>query len=127
MKYLFGLRHSINHLKFAVTSFTTLLVLISYPAIGADKGKGFEIAALSDRSDRGFSDSRVKLEMLLRNAAGRENRRSLELTTLEIPDESVGDRRLIVFSFPRDIDGTALLSHAKILQPDDQWFYLPAL
>ena len=25
------------------------------------------------------------------------------------------------------LDGTALLSHAKILDPDDQWLYLPAL
>ncbi|MEL6266267.1 MAG: outer membrane lipoprotein-sorting protein, partial [Pseudomonadota bacterium] len=25
------------------------------------------------------------------------------------------------------IEGTALLSHAKILDPDDQWLYLPAL
>ena len=28
---------------------------------------------------------------------------------------------------PRDIEGTALLSHAKILDADDQWLYLPAL
>ena len=33
----------------------------------------------------------------------------------------------MVFSTPRDIEGTALLSHAKILDPDDQWLFLPAL
>jgi len=32
-----------------------------------------------------------------------------------------------VFDSPRDIEGTALLSHAKILEADDQWLYLPAL
>jgi len=32
-----------------------------------------------------------------------------------------------VFDAPRDIEGTALLSHTKILDPDDQWLYLPAL
>ena len=32
-----------------------------------------------------------------------------------------------MFDTPRDIEGTALLSHAKILDPDDQWLYLPAL
>ncbi|MEO0391890.1 MAG: outer membrane lipoprotein-sorting protein [Pseudomonadota bacterium] len=89
--------------------------------------KGFEIAAQSDRSDRGFGNSRVSVEMILRNAAGAESRRAMEITTLELPDEDIGDRSLITFSSPRDVDGTSLLSHARILDPDDQWLYLPAL
>ena len=89
--------------------------------------KGFEIAARNDRSDRGFSDSRVELNMLLRNAAGNETTRQLRIETLEIPDEEKGDRSLIIFKSPADIDGTALLSHAKILIPDDQWLFMPAL
>jgi len=89
--------------------------------------KGFEIAARSDRSDLGFGDSEVELRMVLRNAAGQESTRSLRITTLEKPDESVGDKSMVLFNTPRDIEGTALLSHAKILDPDDQWLYLPAL
>ena len=89
--------------------------------------RGFEIAARSDRSDRGFGDSAVELEMILRNAAGKESRRTLQITTLEVPDESVGDKSLVVFDNPNDIKGTALLSHANILDPDDQWLFLPAL
>ncbi len=89
--------------------------------------KGFEIAARSDRSDRGFSDSIVSLKMILRNAAGKEASRTLDIKTLEIPDENVGDKSLVIFDKPRDINGTALLSHAKIIDPDDQWLYLPAL
>jgi len=89
--------------------------------------KGFEIAARADRSDLGFGDSEVELRMILRNAAGQESTRSLRITTLEKPDESVGDKSLVLFDTPRDIEGTALLSHAKILDPDDQWLYLPAL
>ena len=89
--------------------------------------RGWAIAARSDRSDRGFADSVVDFQMILRNAAGKESTRTLSLRTLEMPDESVGDKSLIVFSSPADIDGTALLSHAKILEPDDQWLYLPAL
>lgn len=89
--------------------------------------KGFEISARSDRSDRGFGDSSVELQMILRNAAGQESNRSLQITTLEVPDESVGDKSLVVFDSPRDIEGTALLSHAKILEPDNQWLFLPAL
>ena len=89
--------------------------------------RGWAIAARSDRSDRGFTDSVVDLEMILRNKAGKQTTRTLTLKTLEVPDESLGDRSLIVFERPADIDGTALLSHAKILDPDDQWLYLPAL
>jgi len=89
--------------------------------------QGFEIAARSDRTDLGFGDSRVELQMILRNAAGQQSTRSLKIATLEKPDESVGDKSLVLFDTPRDIKGTALLSHAKILDPDDQWLYLPAL
>ena len=89
--------------------------------------RGWAIAARSDRSDRGFADSVVDVRMILRNAAGKESTRTLTLRTLEVPDENLGDRSLIVFRSPGDIDGTALLSHAKILEPDDQWLYLPAL
>jgi len=89
--------------------------------------QGFDIAARSDRTDVGFGDSRVELQMILRNAAGQQATRSLKIATLEKPDESVGDKSLVLFETPRDIEGTALLSHAKILDPDDQWLFLPAL
>jgi len=89
--------------------------------------KGFTIAARSDRSDRGFGDSIVELKMVLRNAANQETTRKLRIRTLEAPNEDVGDKSLVVFDTPRDIKGTGLLSHAKILLPDDQWLYLPAL
>ena len=88
---------------------------------------GFEIAARADRSDRGFDDSEVELEMVLRNAAGKESRRTLKIVTLEIVDETLGDKSMVIFDNPNDIKGTALLSHAKILDPDDQWLFLPAL
>ena len=89
--------------------------------------KGFDLAARSDRSDRGFSDSEVEMTMILRNSAGKQASRTVRFTTLEIPDESIGDKSLILFRTPKDIEGTALLSHAKMLDPDDQWLYLPAL
>jgi len=89
--------------------------------------RGFEVAARADRADRGFGDSEVELTMLLSNAAGRESSRTLAIQTLEVPDESLGDKSLVVFDSPSDIKGTALLSHARILEPDDQWLFLPAL
>lgn len=89
--------------------------------------KGFDIAARSDRSDRGFGDSTSTLTMILRTANGQEARRSMRQTVLEDPDEKVGDKSINVFDSPNDVAGTALLSHAKILNADDQWLYLPAL
>ncbi|MCI5048034.1 MAG: outer membrane lipoprotein-sorting protein [Aquisalinus sp.] len=89
--------------------------------------KGYDIAARSDRTDHGYGDSRVSFTMILRNAAGQETTREVNITTLEKVDESVGDKSLVIFETPADVRGTALLSHAKILEPDDQWLYLPAL
>ena len=89
--------------------------------------KGYDIAARSDRTDHGFGDSEVSFTMVLRNASGQEAKRDVKITTLEKADETVGDKSLVVFSTPKDVKGTALLSHAKILEPDDQWLYLPAI
>jgi len=89
--------------------------------------RGWRIAARSDRSDRGFGGSVVDLEMVLRNRAGKEARRRLTIRTLEVEDEDRGDSILVVFDSPPDIEGTGLLSHTKILDPDDQWLYLPSL
>ena len=90
-------------------------------------GRGFEIAARSDRTDIGFKSSNVDMKMVLHNSAGKSSTRSLSLKTLEKPNEEVGDKSLIIFETPADINGTALLSHAKILDADNQWLYLPAL
>lgn len=108
---------------------SAVCVLLPSTAIFAqtDEQKGFDISARSDRSDRNFGNSQVKINMVLRNAAGKESSRSLELKTLEMPDENVGDKSIIIFDSPADISGTAMLSHAKILDADDQWLYLPAL
>ncbi len=89
--------------------------------------KGYDISARADRTDNGFGDSRVNARMVLTNRAGQQTVREFSFQTLEKEDESVGDKSLVVFDSPRDVEGTALLSHAKILDPDDQWLYLPAL
>jgi outer membrane lipoprotein-sorting protein len=89
--------------------------------------RGYEIAMRSDNSDNGFGDSRVEATMVLRNAAGQETSRELSFHTLERADNTVGDKSIVVFNTPADVEGTALLSHARILEPDDQWLYLPAL
>ena len=121
----------IHNSKYAYKCISLLIAaILSTSVLYAEEDfvqKGFDIAARSDRSDRGFSDSIVELKMVLRNAAGKESSRKLEIKTFEIEDENVGDKSLVVFDSPRDIKGTALLSHAQIIDPDDQWLYLPAL
>ncbi len=106
-----------------------LFLLADAPAYarGESALRGLEIAQRADSTDHGFNNSEVNLTMVLRNSAGSEDLRSLKVTTLEIMDDSAGDKSLVIFSTPKDIDGTALLSHSRILQPDSQWLYLPAL
>jgi len=110
-----------------IISVVFAITVIPIASAETPEEKGYAIAARADRSDRGFRDSLVHLKMILRNAAGKEATRSLSIKTLEVPDEDTGDKTLIVFDSPADITGTALLSHAKILDPDDQWLFLPAL
>jgi len=116
-----------NSMTTYLTTIGLVLAMASPVIANTPDDKRFESAARSDRSDVGFGNSRVELQMILRNAAGQQSTRKLEISTLEKPDESVGDKSLVLFDTPRDIEGTALLSHAKILDPDDQWLYLPAL
>lgn len=110
----------------ALLSAIATVGLASSPTAAADTS-AFDIAARSDRSDRGFKSSRVTMTMVLRNAAGKQTTRMLEQVTLEIPDEDIGDKNLIHFKSPPDIRGTALLSHAQIIDPDAQWLFLPSL
>ena len=65
--------------------------------------------------------------MVLGNAQGETSTRELRIQFLEVADSGRGDKSLTVFDRPRDIEGTAFLSHTKITEPDDQWLYLPAL
>lgn len=99
------------------------------PASGAEdaQARGEAIAREADLRDRGFGDNRTVLTMILQDRKGRTRERRLRIDTLEVPDEGLGDKSLVVFETPRDMKGTALLSHARILEDDDQWLFLPAL
>ena len=99
-----------------------ILAISTDPAI-----QGREIAIEADNRDFGFNDSEVTLKMILRNAQGEESTRELRTKTFEMTDKSVGDKSLTIFDTPRDVEGTAFLTHSKILDPDDQWIFLPEL
>jgi len=88
---------------------------------------GRQIAERADREDQGWHDDASTMVMILRNRAGEESTRELRRTALESTESGRGDKSIIVFDAPGDIEGTALLSHTRILEADDQWLYLPAL
>lgn len=91
------------------------------------KLRGRAIAERSDATDAGFGSSTVRLTMTLSDARGRETTRELQIDTLEKSGEGNGDWSVTRFFSPPDVDGTALLSQARILDSDKQWLYLPAL
>jgi outer membrane lipoprotein-sorting protein len=95
--------------------------------LGNKEQIGEEIAIEFDNRDLGFKTQSAKMEMVLKNAYGQENRRQMESRTFERPQRDIGDKSLLIFFSPKDINGTALLSHANILDPDNQWLYLPSL
>ncbi|ETX08465.1 MAG: hypothetical protein ETSY2_05245 [Candidatus Entotheonella gemina] len=109
-------------LAFLVLSGTLSEVLAEEPP-----NKGLAIAQEMDRRNDGFGNTIATLKMILRNAHGQPKTRELKIRTKEVPDIREGDKIFIVFDRPRDIKGTALLTHTHIGKPDDQWLYLPAL
>ena len=87
--------------------------------------KGLRIAQEASARSDGFGDYTANMAMVLRDRQGRESVRQMRFKVLEVPED--GDKSLFVFDQPRDVRGTALLTHAHINAQDDQWLYLPAL
>jgi len=103
-----------------------LLILPQHNAIAeTPEEKGLAIAIEADLRDTGWVDQAADLEMILTNRHGESSHRIMALKSLEV--EGDGDKSLTIFDNPRDIKGTAFLSHTHALKPDDQWLYLPAL
>ncbi len=119
-----------------LTAISSLALGLSFNAIAQtfpewadtpEEQRGYEIATLADQSDNGFGDTVVDVEMKLQDAAGKVTVRKLNFSTLERENDTVGDKSLVVFNTPKDVEGTALLSHAQILKADNQWLFLPDL
>jgi len=103
-----------------------LAVLAAAPAAAQSaEERGLEIAREADRRDSGFGDQTAELTMVLRNRHGEESTREMRSRTLE--QDADGDKSLVIFDRPRDVQGTAFLSYTHKAGPDDQWLYLPAL
>jgi len=103
-----------------------LLVAISHAAMAEDpQQKGLEIARAARAYDKGFTDFTANMIMTLKNRAGDTAKRFIRIRTLEV--EGDGDKSLSIFDEPADVKGTAMLTYAHGIEPDDQWLYLPAL
>lgn len=112
--------------RFTMAAFAA--VAFSLPSVAETSAqRGFAIAERNDLSDAGFGTSSVELTMTLADPSGRTTTRRLRIDTQEKAGEGNGDRSVTVFYSPADVDGTALLTHSKVLESDDQWLYLPAL
>jgi hypothetical protein len=92
---------------------------------GTPEEQGRAIFAEKDARDSGYQDLQVSLEMILRDRAGRESRRALAISQMEMG--TTGERLKVVFDTPVQIRGTALLSYSYEDRPDDQWLYLPVM
>ncbi|MEN8376596.1 MAG: outer membrane lipoprotein-sorting protein [Gemmatimonadota bacterium] len=90
----------------------------------AEARRGRAIAVEAEARDRGWHDFSARLTMVLRDADGDERTRELRTSTLEGTDD--GDKTLVVFDSPSDLQGTTLLTHSHHDRSDDQWIYLPA-
>lgn len=100
---------------------------VTAPAPAQDRDareKGRAIMVEADARGKGYGDLRAEMAMVLKNAHGQESRREMRSRSLE---KEGGDWNLIIFDEPKDVEGTALLTHTHAGADDDQWLYLPAL
>lgn len=98
------------------------------PASADDpKAKGREITAQSIHSDNGFVSTQAQMIMRLTSESGDASQRTLQMSVLEGPGDRTGDKSLVIFQTPIDVQGTVLLTHTQILAADDQWIYIPSI
>ncbi len=87
--------------------------------------KGRSIAVETERRDLGFVDVTADMNMILKNKQGEESQRTIRILTLEVKGD--GDKSLMIFDAPVDVQGTTMLTFSHKVDDDDQWMYLPAL
>ncbi|MEO1336758.1 MAG: outer membrane lipoprotein-sorting protein, partial [Myxococcota bacterium] len=95
-------------------------------ATAQDAGEqGLAIAKKLDVANSGFTSDVSNVEMTLINAHGDRVERKMLVQTLEGTND--GDKSIVAFSFPADVNGTKLLTWTHKIDNDDQWLYMPAI
>lgn len=106
-----------------------LVLLLAAPSIATAQSaeqKGEQIARHADAVSDGFGDFQVAGAMTLRAAQGQSSTRRFDMKTLEL-NGGKETRSVLVFDWPGDIRGTALLTHSFVNSQDAQWLYLPSV
>ena len=110
----------------ATLSLATLV--LASPARAADDAaaeRGLELTQRMDTANAGFESDVSEVEMTLVNAHGDRVERRMSIDTLE--GDKDGDKSVVAFSFPADVNGTRLLTWTHKKGNDDQWLYMPAI
>ncbi len=103
-----------------------LIVTMNAGGFAQDSSEqGYQIALEAQKRSKGFTSLTVNMTMILKSASGEESRR--ELTNKIYEEAGDGDKSIIVFNTPRDVKGTAILTHSHKKENDDQWLYLPSI
>lgn len=111
-----------------IASFAIAFDCHAAPNFSADpKAKGREVTAESIRRDTGFGDTLSQMTMTLLSDGSEVSQRSLRMSVLEGASDRAGDKSIIFFETPVDVQGTVLLTHTQILTPDDQWIFIPSI
>ncbi|MDA9951100.1 outer membrane lipoprotein-sorting protein [Oligoflexaceae bacterium] len=105
--------------------FISLQLALLISSQGLAKDQGYSIIKKSLELDEGFKDNVVKAQMTLRDKSGQSSVRQFTVKTLEGADEE--DKTILTFEAPKDIKGTALLTHNKKNSDNLQWLYLPTI
>lgn len=87
--------------------------------------KGQAIADTAYKKSENFGDMQAEAQMRIRNGRGGEALRTLKIQLLDLPG-SAGNGLTLVQS-PKDVKGTALLTHTDAKGENEQWLYMPAL
>lgn len=100
--------------------------LLAAVPVSADDAaaRGLEIAREAENRFDDYEDQRAEAVLTIRTARGDEAIREMHARSLNTDD---GSRNLTIVDAPRDVAGTALLTHSFDDRPDRQWLFLPAL
>jgi outer membrane lipoprotein-sorting protein len=102
------------------------LVLMAAPVLAqAPNSRADSIVAEADRRQSGFGDYTAAVTMTLRDTGGSARVREMRILGLEAAED--GDKTLVIFDVPRDLEGTSILTVTHRDSPSDQWLYLPAI
>jgi hypothetical protein len=97
------------------------------PTIQAEtpEEKGLRLAREIEAAGKGFIGERSRMKMILIDAHGSRVERQMTGMTMEVDGD--GDRSLINFESPLDVQGTKMLTWSKKTEDDEQWLYLPSV